>query len=393
MHRLFDEPWETLSLESVRRFLADAGDEGLLWEAKGPEPNGGPVRANSIYKALSGFANSSGGYLLLGVGRRKEGGKEVGSWLLPGLVFPGEPKTWARSIINAEVGLAPIPVNDVAAFPVPIENDADDSAVTDPASSDAEAPPRYVVVVRVEPVPVPPCVTKNGSVFVRVSGQTKPVTDPRVLMDLVHKGENARTIAADAALRAAKRVLAESAVLPAEMNVLAVGFCAVSGPADKAAVLFDEGLSQFFFDVVGRDMRADRSFGEARSSSMRQDALYVVAGADAQDRATTAAAFWDGGVAAALHYSGRQHDLPALEAVIHRYWRGLARIAKHYGGIGEAHLAVVFNFRHPSLSMNPDEMPVTDIRRWTNVGDPSQVEQRSVALELRRGFSEFVWAD
>jgi hypothetical protein len=379
---LFDEPWESLSLDSVRRFLADAGDEGLLWEAKGPERDDGPIRRDSIYKALSGFANSSGGYLLLGIERAS---KNAGPWQLPGVVFPDEPVLWTSSVITAEVGLAPIPVHDVKAFALPVAPAAAD------ATGDAEQ--RHVVVVRVEPLAEPPCVTRSGAVFMRASGQTKAVTDQRVLMDLVGRGENARVAAADSALRAARRVLADSTSLPREFNVLAVGFCAVSGPDDKAGVLFDQQRSEFFFEVVGCDMQADGSVGSATSWHMRQDALYVHTGGQAPDRATTVAAFWDGAVAAAFNYTGTGHDPSLLEAIIARYWRGLAGIAAHYGSTGDAHVAVVFNLEHHSFSMSPDDMPVTDIRRWTSVREPDDVEKRSVALELHRAFGDTAWQD
>jgi hypothetical protein len=35
MQDLFRTPWEDLTVEDVEAFPADAGDEGLTWEAKG----------------------------------------------------------------------------------------------------------------------------------------------------------------------------------------------------------------------------------------------------------------------------------------------------------------------------------------------------------------------
>jgi hypothetical protein len=140
-------------------------------------------------------------------------------------------------------------------------------------------------------------------------------------------------------------------------------------------------------------MQADGSVGSATSWHMRQDALYVHTGGQAPDRATTVAAFWDGAVAAAFNYTGTGHDPSLLEAIIARYWRGLAGIAAHYGGTGDAHVAVVFNLEHQSFSMSPDDMPVTDVRRWTSVREPDEVEKRSVVLELHRAFGDTAWQD
>jgi hypothetical protein len=63
---IFGVPWDELALEHVESFLADAGGEGLTWEAKGTElPHPGTVA-----KHVCGFANAvDGGYLLLGAAR------------------------------------------------------------------------------------------------------------------------------------------------------------------------------------------------------------------------------------------------------------------------------------------------------------------------------------
>jgi len=45
---LFGVPWESLTLDGVRAFLADAGDEGVTWEAKADEDGKGRLhRARS----------------------------------------------------------------------------------------------------------------------------------------------------------------------------------------------------------------------------------------------------------------------------------------------------------------------------------------------------------
>jgi hypothetical protein len=66
VHQLFDRSWDELDASSVNRFMTEAGDEGLLWEAKGAAT----PRQDSVLKAVCGFANSVGGYLILGAGQR-----------------------------------------------------------------------------------------------------------------------------------------------------------------------------------------------------------------------------------------------------------------------------------------------------------------------------------
>jgi predicted HTH transcriptional regulator len=110
----------------VEAFLAEAGDETLLWEAKG-----GAVKPNaaSVRKAVCGFANSRGGFLILGA----DGSVQTGRSLV-GLPFPEEPGVWLDSVIRD--GLRPVPSFEVRAWQI-----SDD---------------RAAAVVMVEPTPLPP---------------------------------------------------------------------------------------------------------------------------------------------------------------------------------------------------------------------------------------------
>src|SRR4051812_27394703 len=86
----FGDRWDGLRVEDVERFLADAGDEGLTWEAKG----GREPHANAVRKAVCGFANAIGGYLIVGAEQSANG------WRLPGVEFrASEPATWLSSVI------------------------------------------------------------------------------------------------------------------------------------------------------------------------------------------------------------------------------------------------------------------------------------------------------
>jgi hypothetical protein len=65
--------WDDLTLERVGAFLAEQEDEGLTWETKGTE-----IRPTSVLKAVCGFANQVGGFLIIGA--RREGSE----WVLNG---------------------------------------------------------------------------------------------------------------------------------------------------------------------------------------------------------------------------------------------------------------------------------------------------------------------
>lgn len=99
---LFGVDFESLEVEHVSAFLDDAGEEGLLWEAKGGgvEPNRGSVR-----KAVCAFANSSGGFLIVGADREAA----TMRWSLNGVPFTreDEPSAWFDKVIRD--GVAPVP--------------------------------------------------------------------------------------------------------------------------------------------------------------------------------------------------------------------------------------------------------------------------------------------
>jgi hypothetical protein len=82
---LFGVSWDGLERDHVTSFLAGAGDEGLTWEVKGDAKEGRWLRREQIEKAVSGFANSElGGILIIGA-QEDEGG-----WDLTGLQPPSE---------------------------------------------------------------------------------------------------------------------------------------------------------------------------------------------------------------------------------------------------------------------------------------------------------------
>ncbi len=158
----FGATWDTLSLETMRKFFAEAGDEGLTWEAKGTA-----IRREHVIQAASAFGNSlDGGYLVLGASRVKKGAP----WTVDGCQFPGEPKTWVSTIFMSGT-VRPRPSFDVEAWPT------DDG--------------RHLAVVSIRPVAVPPVITNQGQVWERLSGLSKQVQDPAQMRELVRRGEQA----------------------------------------------------------------------------------------------------------------------------------------------------------------------------------------------------------
>ena len=214
MDTIFRAPWETLEAADVEAFLAEATEEGLTWEAKGQQP-----RPPQLAKAAAGMTNAIGGFVLLGATR------DVGAWTLPGAAFSvEEPGTWATSVLGAR--LRPVPELDLKVFERPEG--------------------RKAVVIRVQPIGAPPCITSDGIVYQRVSGQTIPVTDQAVMTDLLIRGRAAREATEAAARDAASALRQRPPMLTADDVAYVLGAASLAHVADKAALLF----SQTFVDTL-----------------------------------------------------------------------------------------------------------------------------------------------
>lgn len=178
---IFGAPWSELRLEHVQTYLDQADDEPLLWEAKGTRLN-----ARDVRRQVCAFANShDGGYLLLGAEANPDK-QAARRWLVEGVLFPDEPRTWVSNVIgDREGGVRPRPDFDVHAWP---------------------AAKGHVAVVWVAPISTPPCIA-NSSVYERLPGKTQPVDDPLRLADLYQRGDTARRAAEAHADRASLSVL------------------------------------------------------------------------------------------------------------------------------------------------------------------------------------------
>lgn len=173
-------PWDCLERSHVEQFLADADEEGVTWEAKGAGKSGDCPRPDALRKAACGLANQVGGYLIVGASRAES------SWRLDGIPKPAEePALWLGQILR---GLQPVPRFEVAR-PFYVGED------------------RVALVARIEPVAISPCMTPQGRIYERVSGETLPVEDPALLERLFRRGEQARARSEQFASRAACRAI------------------------------------------------------------------------------------------------------------------------------------------------------------------------------------------
>lgn len=264
---IFGVPWDALALEHVEAFLADAGDEGLTWEAKGTEL----PRRDTVRKHVAGFANVIGGFLLLGVSG------EPGAWVADGVEFPEEPTVWLGNVIRR---LNPVPRHDVRAW------DVGDG--------------RHVAVVRVDSVAVTPCLTPSGEVFERVSGATVRVEDPATMRSLLGRGDSARE---GARLTAARALGTPPGPSDQARFQLAICFAPTGKPEDIAARLFTRSFEEThveIFEALPRSPLYDR-MGRAHifpEIQHGQDYLTVYAHAGTESWITTVR--WDASATVSL---------------------------------------------------------------------------------------------
>lgn len=357
----FGTPWVGLTAEDVEAFLADAGDEGLTWEAKGREQ---PHR-DTVRKGVCGLANARGGFFIVGAEPAQAGG-----WALNGVTFrSSEPGTWLSSVITS--GLHPVPTFDVKTF--------------------ERGDGRHAALVAVEPVAVPPCITTSGVVYQRVTGQTLPVTDQRVLAELYRRGRAARGQAELLALRAAERALGEPAVLTPQESQLAVGFCPVSGADDKAAVIFTRSFTDRVTEVVQRGLQVDAQLRYSCHGDIRQDGVRVWPASHGLGSSWCAAVYWDGSVSAVFATPSDELYVDELIGRAKQAWRVLAQLAELAGGSGEAHLVVRVRSEHPAVAAHRRGHPSDPARCWTAVSEPRDEELDRLARELSRGFGQAAW--
>jgi hypothetical protein len=318
---------------------------------------------------VCGFANSQGGYLIIGAERRQEGD----GYVLPGVKFHSEAGPRLSSIIRT--GLDPVPPFDVKVWERPVQARA--------------------VVVRVGRIAEPPCVTASGVVYERTSGQTVPVIDPAELSRLFERGKAARSAAETVSQLSVERLLWPfGTAIPLEQShaqvVVAVALAAVGGPPDRAALLFSAEFAEgHFLKALTEQLRPDVALKRPPWTLVRQDAI-IGHSSGASGTSWSAQATWDGAVTVA--YESRELDSLTPESVITRAslgWRVAAGLLTGLGGHGAAHLVLRVRWDQKHLTARDE----TVVRRWTLLDEPvaSEEELSSVERELRRSQGETAW--
>ena len=395
MFDLSGAAWSNLAVEDVEAFLREADQEGVTWEAKA-DTEQSSLRPDSIRKAACGFANQIGGYLILGA-RKAEGE----GWDLPGITQPAdEPEVWIGKILR---GLQPAPRFAVKAWHRPED--------------------KIAIVVQIEPVAVPPCMTPQGRVYERVTGETLPVEDPILLDKLFRRGEDARARAAQLAPRAAERALDASGWFFQKSVGLAVGLAPLARETDDiSSRLFTQETRNAMIQASWDLLSGLRPQGRPDDVKQRQeqDAHTALlhfdehATRDVNDDvvATTRSTWltqanWDGSVAASLTLSdGDVAQAPPPGEMIAALWRVIVPLCSRLGGYGPSQLSVVIAVTKTSraivrgqIAHSPGRPPPDDslyshlgeataAGRAVDLTDPSDGVVASLDREIRRAAGE-----
>lgn len=378
MFELFRVPWADVELDDVREFLDGAGEEPLTWEAKADDERG-RLHPGSIQKAICGLANQIGGYLIIGA----RWDKDAAGWTLPGIASPGdEARVWLGKIIRR---LAPEPRTDVR--PWTLEDG------------------RLVAIVRVEPVAQPPCMTPDGRVFQRVSGETIPVTDPALMESLMRRGRDALGRAetfAEAGARAAVQTMRWAWPWEHALSI-AFSLAPVGRETDDiASRLFVPSFEKALEEAIWGwfENRPPTTF----EWQPRQASLGLLAhfehkagpnNAAAADRRTVwlAQGRWDGSVVVGVGMNAAtaaDTDIGLLRGLTYRACDQLVPLCQRLGGYGPAHLTMMIArpeaLAHQEIAgvaahFTPGE---TSIQRVLTLGGNTSSDLASLNRELER---------
>ena len=340
MHGLFPDVDE-VQLDHVREFLADAGEEGVTWEAKADDdeertrPEGeqpGRLRKNTIRKAVSGLANQIGGYLVIGA----RWDKDAQRWHLPGvLIDASEPELWLQTVIDS--GTAPAPRCRIKSW-----------------SLDRD---RTVALVEVEPVAQPPCMTSQGHVYERVSGETRRVTDPVHLDGLFRRGREARAESERRAVGAAND-LAGALDLGGIHAAVALAIAPIGRDTDDiSSRLFTPGfgkhLEEALSELLPRADSPEQTYPSMSQAGITAQAMfYESLGPDepfdtplyerSVRKVWAALGRWDGTVAAGASFNAEELGYVSMfDELIAPAWTALVPLVARLGGFGPARLVIV----------------------------------------------------
>lgn len=152
MININDKQWNKLRLTDIQKLLEQDDDETFFFEYKNDD-----VTPKKVIEEISAFANTYGGYILLGIDDDKN--------------ISGCTK-WTEQRIHTTIhdSITPIPNFDIKKFKTK------DNAI--------------IFVIRIEEGTTPPYITNTGKVYERVSSVSFPIKDSTKLTQLYYKRED-----------------------------------------------------------------------------------------------------------------------------------------------------------------------------------------------------------
>lgn len=158
MIRINNKRWDQVRGTDIRKLLTGADDENFFFEFKADEES-----PEKLMKEVSAFANTFGGYILIGVDNQKR---------ITGCT------RWTEQRIHTCIhdSITPIPNFDVRRFRID---------------------KKTVYVIRIEEGSFPPYITGKGQIFERVSSGSFPIKDSAKLMHLYRKHRDQLSLVRD----------------------------------------------------------------------------------------------------------------------------------------------------------------------------------------------------
>jgi hypothetical protein len=258
-----------------------------------------------------------------------EPGEAGAGWSLPGVIFPiDEPVRWIDDVIRDS--LSPVPRFEPKTW-----------AVGDR---------RTVAVIGVEPEAEPPCMTRGGSVYERVSSKTIRVNEPLVLLRLTERGAAAIEAAMSRARAATRETKAAGFLRSQERLAVSVGIGAVGYEPDISSRLFTEHVAQRFRTAVADNLSPDRG---SKSRQLRQQVFQNrieiwsppdATGEAEPDRAWLSTVLWNGGVSIRCAANDTEISLALLvEDILAPAFRVAFEMLQLVGGYGRVFLTVALS--------------------------------------------------
>ncbi len=350
----FGPAWEDLSLHSLRRFLETAIDESLTWEAKGRD-----IRPQLVRKCVTAFANSTlGGFLVLGASFDRA----ARTWSLDGWQPPTEPILWVTGCL-ANGGVTPLPSTDARAWPV--------------------GEGRFVAVVMVRPVAVPPAITSSGEVYERLSSASVPVTNSSSLRRLFERGEAALARSARASEDGRHDL---SASPPAGRQCkLVVSLASAALPGDAAALVFRDSLYRAMMTELNGPLANQPAPFNRLDTDVSQHALSVWNMGFSEDEGYAIRIGRHGSVAISQSAndidSGLRLMADSVDA-LRPLWGAAMRLLAMLTPAGPVHAAMRFY---------DNRQGDTDMSRWTDLAGPWDDMLESILREARRALGRTQW--